>query len=215
MMKRSIKTMVSALAITLGVLTTSHAAFADIITYDLSNVVFNDGLTNAVGRTATGSFSVDTTTFAISNVNISTTADAFVPADTFANGYYIDIFHPVTPIYIPITWRAGDGGFVFPGSLPGANYGSFLYLFFDDSYLPLTGTAIPLDLRYQGGDWPANPDDTYNPNGKVNGGDYFVSGQLVASSVPEPSTLTLFGFALLGGAAMIYRKKLKSIKLRD
>jgi spore coat protein U-like protein len=54
-----------------------------------------------------------------------------------------------------------------------------------------------------------------HPNGTYTLHDASTSGQLTVSSVPEPSTLTLFGFGLLAAAIPIYRRRIRAAHHRS
>jgi len=180
---------------------TPNLAAAGPITFELVNVRFQSG------SAITGSFSFDPATFVISNANIATPGDIFAPADSFGSGFYLDATHyPLS--FFPLSPLPGDAAFVFYGSLPGDSYGSFLYLDFSTSYLPIsTGSIIDMDLnRRQASDWQSGPVNGYDPHGQFNGGEYLASGQLVPTSVPEPSTFALFWIALMGLGIKSFRR---------
>ena len=183
----------------------AQPSHASVVSLYLDNVQFDSG------ATASGSFDFDTTTYAVSNVNISTTADVYIPANNYNTGIYIDASHSA-PYYIQLGPFPGNSSFVFTGTLSGAAFPVRLYLSFPSSELPLSSNTITLDGTYSLIDWQSDADNTYDPtNGDHNGGEYLVSGEIDAT--PLPATLPLFvsGLGVIG--LLTWRRKRKAAAL--
>jgi hypothetical protein len=160
---------------------------AALVTYDLTNVVFNDG------GTATGSFTFNTTTDTYTSWSITTTATTNLAANGYLglNGAYYST-NTLT--------NASQDYYLNPYGVDFVNAaGDNLSLLFTSPLTTPGATTIALG-NIHSGDGAESENDGFRSR-TITGGSI--------SAVPLPASLPMFGLAVLGLAAFGLRKARK------
>jgi hypothetical protein len=168
----------------------STAANASSVTWTLSDVIFDDG------GTANGSFTIDTESYEISDLNIYTTSGTAFAGDTYTIAHY-DIGAPYPLVEF------------FTDNYPEQTNETALVLFLPDDFpyvydhkdIPAGGTYT-IDAREV-----LCPSEAFCGNNLVNIRSTVSVGQGSITGVPIPAAVWLFASAL-GGLGWIRRRRI-------